>query len=172
MWDAIGMKSVTVWAAVIAAVLLTTACEKPPHADLMTPPSAYLHWTDRLKAALRINGLPVPPPCMETVRGVPVPVESDRCWRLDQPRRWRGIYVWRPEWRVFCPAPATECPSRDGLNMSWLEWSTRPPLPRHAGVLAFDFVGRHTAYHSDGKRMDGIVVDKLLSVREINLPKR
>jgi hypothetical protein len=165
------MRSETIVTTLIAAALLTTACEKPPHADSMTPPSAYLHWGDRLKAALQINGLLGLRPCMETNGGVHVPVESEQCWRLEQPRRWRGLYSWAPHAKVFCPAPATECPSRDWSNVSWLEFSKPPGLPKHAAVLALDFVGRHTAYHSNGKRMDGIVVDKLISIREIETRK-
>ena len=98
---------------------------------------------------------------------MPVPVEAERCWRLERPRRWRGLYVWSADFKVFCPAPATECPPHGGSNMTWLEFSERPQLPKRGALLGLDLVGRHTAYHGDGKRMDGIVVDKLISVREV-----
>ena len=166
------MRSAAVAAKVIILALMTAACNKSPYADLMTPPSAYLHWGDRLKAMLKVNGLPGPQPCMEKSGDNPVPVEGDQCWRLEQPRRWSGLYVWTADLKVFCPAPATECPSRDGLNMSWLEFHERPQLPKRAALLALDLVWRHTAYHSDGKRMDGIVVDKLISVREVEALER
>ena len=153
--------------------LLSSACEKPMNADYETPPSAYLHFTDKLKAVLRLNGLPGPEPCMGKAKiggnWVPVPIEGELCWRLEPPRRWRGLYfVGADHPRLFCGAPAKGCPPADWRNVTWVEQSKSERWkPTEAGVFAVDFIGRHTTYHSDGKRMDGIVLTKMISARHL-----
>jgi hypothetical protein len=93
-----------------------------------------------------------------------VPVPTERCYKLEPPRRWRGLWQNGFDASLFCPEPARECPSP--TSRTWLEISQGANWkPGPAGLFEIEFIGRHTAYHSDGHRFDGVSVDRMLSAK-------
>ncbi|MGN6589911.1 MAG: hypothetical protein ACTHKE_06445 [Sphingomicrobium sp.] len=111
-------------------------------------------------------------------------IPFDQCYKMDPPRRWAGL--WRNEFEgsQFCPAPATNCGyDSAGKKISpsyWLEESIRFPEAikkrRFGGLYAIEFDGRKPtypgAYGHMGMSDQAVIVDRLISIREVEAPPK
>lgn len=167
----------------LLAAALLTSCQ-----DRGTPPKAYVRWQDRLEAA---TGLPLfgfGGPCYhwhdDKFGGYYGSIPFDQCYKMDPPRRWRGLWRNDFEGSQFCPWPATNCgyvasDKRIG-PLYWLSASV--PFPeaikkrRLGGLYAIEFVGRKTTYRGRyghvGMSDEEIFVDRLISIREVEAPPK
>jgi len=122
--------------------------------------------------------------CLEKMRWggfEAMPEELDQCFRLTEPRRWKGVLHYDLEESRFCADAVEQCPppaNREGLT--WLSFSSKVKLPemlltRPSDPLRRDFeiefIGRRTLYPGHYGHMgtwpNEIMVDRLISVREV-----
>ena len=153
----------------ITVALALTACQRAnPH-----PAESYQRWTDRMIARLSLPNVGIWP-CEEQA-------PTDECFKMQPPRRWRGIWVLGPgeEDERFCPNSVTVCPWKR-LPRYDLEWNRRvftgrPQVHAEWGKsYVVDFTGRRTTYESGWWSSDPdytVVVDRLNSMRMLNEPK-
>ena len=112
-----------------------------------------------------------------------VPNELDRCFKMLPPQRWRGLWRNAFEAPSFCPAPALKCGSDPAAEANQLEMSIEfksdppgfGPDTRPGGLYEVEFVGRRTAHggiHGDHPLAQEIVVDRLISIKEVEGPPK
>lgn len=108
--------------------------------------------------------------------------EPEDCYKFDPPRRWKGLFLADFETSRFCPAPARACSEDGSDDHIWLEAGSlvdRPLLPWKGngspGLYEIDFVGQKTtypgAYGHMGQWKQEIVMDRLISIKKVQLPK-
>ena len=129
-------------------------------------------------------------PCMEhvdpqTLRGLP----TDQCYKMDPPRRFRGIWIDAFEGQAFIPEGTTPpiWPRTDPKSPGWRQQFERAQAATiwldvdrvHLGhdfnrggrKLRIDFVGRKTTYPGGyghlGMSGNEIIVDRVISLKEI-----
>jgi len=154
--------------ALLLAVATLSGCE-----DHGPPAAAYRSWKDRLVVAAGLRGVFWPCYVKEAeTKNVAAyaSIPFDQCFRMDPPRRWRG--VWRNEFEGsrFCPAPAIKCSFYSPGDRVWLDVSKHPDQT----LYAVDFVGRRTAvkgrYGHMGASDHELIVDRMISMRAIEAP--
>jgi hypothetical protein len=159
------------WAIWLMALTVTAGCERARHRT----PEFSEEQMQRLKAA----DPGITAECLEKLRwGDDQSMATDQCYKMDDVRRWRGLWANDFEGSLFCPVPANGCPSDSEDDQIWLEFAdpaTRAKLPHPGGGLyAIDFYGRRTRYkglHGHfGMAEHEIIVDRLVSIREIKAP--
>lgn len=110
-------------------------------------------------------------PAGETYGEVPV----DECFRMDPPRRWKGL--WRDEFEGsrFCPAPATRCDFNMPGDLIWLNPERVSRKEPDGGLYAVEFIGRRTAVkgrfygHLGGSDYE-LIVDRFISMKQVEAP--
>ena len=115
--------------------------------------------------------------CLDKIRwgGIQaMPNAIDQCFRMDRPRRWRGLWLNAFEYSRFCPAPAHECSYGDPRTSFWLTGSRSVRLPQYQGqpqspVYEVEFIGRKTAFpgHYEGGSQQEIIVDRMISMKPV-----
>lgn len=129
-----------------------------PAAEVQAIVRANPGMTNACIAAIRRRGLAA------------MPVDTERCFRMDPARRWTGL--WRRGFEVsrFCPAPATACTRGDGGI--WISGvRRRDEAAGRSGLFSITFIGRRTAVagahgHLNAFRHE-IVVDRMIALRRI-----
>jgi hypothetical protein len=58
-----------------------------------------------------------------------MPSELDKCFKMEPPRRWSGLWENGFESSRFCPAPAADCTGRSAGEYIWLSASPSVHLP-------------------------------------------
>lgn len=159
-------------AAMVLSTMLLAGCR-----DYGSPAGAYRNWGDRLAVATGLRAMGLVWPCKhkkhdqdigDFYEGTPL----DECYKMDQPRRWRG--VWRNEFEGsrFCPAPAKKCSMSSPGEMIWLDVSKSPDQT----LYEVDFIGRRTAVKGRYGHMGGfdheLIVDRMISMRQIEPPTK
>lgn len=134
------------------------------------PPEAFLDPIDQQIARTGIGVPGRPSPCTkETPSGaykLVVRAPTDKCVRMEQPTRWKGLWRAAFEGSQFCPEPATSCGKKVEGDRIWL---TRGP--RKGGyeseLYRIEFVGRKTKYKGSyghfGMYDQEIIVDRVIS---------
>ena len=128
-------------------------------------------------------------PCAYHIEpGVIGSLPTDQCYKMEAPRRYRGVWIDEFEGQRFIPEGTNppEWPRTDPKSAGWREQFERARLatiwldveranPGHerqrGGRMAFiEFIGRKTMYPGDyghmGMSGQEIVVDRLISLRE------
>lgn len=112
-----------------------------------------------------------------------MPRETDQCFKMTEPNRWRGLWRNNFEGSQFCPSPASECGDADDYERTrsqiWLDFAH--PLPdkfreEHFGALfVIDFIGRRTAHRGHHGHMgmfeNEVIVDRIISMTEMEAPE-
>ena len=143
----------------VTVTLLVSACHRYPE----PPAESYQRWTDQMIVRLGLRHLHIYP-CASSSR-------VDECYKMQPPRRWRGVWMTYFEANRFCPG-ARYC-SREKtprFDLVWTRQALRDRAPLHlktGSIYAVDFIGRRAEYPvSTLKRAYPIVVDRLISVEE------
>lgn len=148
----------------------------PQHGFRQPPPEAYLDPVDR-EIARGHGGTPGrPAPCthMEKPGGMEalVSAPTERCFRMEPPRRWRGLWRNDFEGSQFCPEPARRCRYGSEPEQIWL--TERPERQPDGKLYRVEFIGRKTLYRGAYGHMGAsdheIVVDRFLSSRAVPDP--
>jgi hypothetical protein len=142
--------------------------------DYGPPAAAYRRWQDRLVVAAGLRSLVWPCSVKENTKfGIEYgSVPLDQCYKMDSPRRWRG--VWRNEFEGsrFCPAPAMKCSYYSVGDRIWLDASKSPDQT----LYTVDFIGRRTAVKGRYGHMGGsdyeVIVDRVISIRQMEPPTK
>lgn len=144
---------------VVAFALSLTGCGRQD-----TQPQIYQHFTDQLKARYPVLGWP----CAHR--------EVRDCYRFDPPAPMRGLWSTHFEESRFISAtePVPEDENAFATNKTWLEvLSSNLPKRVDSGDYEIEFVGRRTTvagrYGQMGESKYLVVVDKLISIRPVNL---
>lgn len=154
-------------ATVLLAIAALGGCK-----DYGSPASAYRDWKDRLVVAAGLR--PLVWPCLHRVQteygevyeGIPL----DQCYKMDPPRRWKG--VWRNEFEGsrFCPAPAKKCSGSSRGDYIWLDMRKSPDQT----LYTVDFIGRRTSVKGRYGHMGGsdyeLIVDRMISITPLEEP--
>ena len=146
--------------------------------DRGPPASAYLHWKDRLAVSAGLSGFFWPCYVKRTSGdgAYHASIPTDQCFKMDPPKRWRGLWFTEFEGSRFCPAPANECALETPGDKIWLEF--RPGIEiaafkanGHPGraLYAVDLIGRRTVEKGwYGGRGDYILIaDKVSAVKQL-----
>lgn len=144
------------------------------------PLHAYLDPVDREIARSGRGTRERPFACsyLRTYDGVEVieGVETDKCFQMEPPKRWKGLWNNEFEGSQFCEAPATTCRYTTEGHV-WLS-ADKSVLPGievgRGGLYAIEFIGRRTKYpgmygHMGGSRHE-LIVDRILAIKEIEGP--
>jgi len=67
----------------------------------------------------------------------------------------------------FCPEPAKECPE-PGATKFWLEGG--PGRGGHGELYRVDFIGRRTAYKTDGSSGYRVIMDEAIKIELLEDP--
>ena len=115
--------------------------------------------------------------CLNTIRwgGVEaLPKGIDKCFEMDKPRRWQGLWLNGFEVSRFCPAPARECADGAPRERIWLTGGASVHLPQYEGqepapLYEVEFIGRKTAYPGDyeGMSQQEMIVDRMISMKPV-----
>jgi hypothetical protein len=144
----------------LALALALQAC----HRAYEAPPQSYRSWKDQWIVRLGLPGLGIGP-CKNTA-------EYDECYKMQPVQRWRGVWLTQFEDERFCPGRTQTC-AADGQPWNELWFNTRTftsrPQIRAKGnrKYAFEFVGRRTKYPVAGIHHYVIVVDRLISMKDL-----
>jgi hypothetical protein len=92
---------------------------------------------------------------------------TDRCFKMTEQRRWRGL--WRDEFEgsAFCPDPAEACTNvrKGGI------WLTGAPGNANGKLYRVEFVGRRTLYPGPhghlGMFKHEMIVDRMISIEAV-----
>lgn len=116
--------------------------------------------------------------CIETIKfgGLEaMPTGVDRCFDMQPPRRWTGLWNDEFEGSRFCPAPAKACSFSSPGDRVWLTYSedAGPPSAQSSGDLyAIEFVGRRTLRRGRYGHMGGsqheVLVDRVISITPVH----
>lgn len=163
---------------------MVAGCHRPPNAWMAPKPEAYLRLKDRFAAQMLDWGISWRFPCSDIDReSRPDLLWEEQCFRFGEPQRMQGLWRNDFEGSEFCPASAKRCPpptDSSGVRQStWLQikphlngWENTPP----GGLYAIDFIGRrsqHLAmYGHMGMSNSEVIVDQLISIREIEAPPK
>lgn len=124
--------------------------------------------------------------CVQTLRygGLEsMPDATDQCFEMMPQKRWQGLWARGFELSRFCPSPASACSYDTPGSQIWLTQRATIPISKDIPgdtysirLFKIEFLGRRTrergAYgHMGGSRHE-IIVDKILSVSEIEVPDR
>ena len=115
--------------------------------------------TEACKAKLRRRGLAA------------LPNETDQCFQMRKPQRWRGL--WRAEFEgsQFCPEPATICDPMTKEPKIWLDGFEDVAREMNGKLYRVEFVGRRTLHAGPFGHMGGseheIIVDRPISIEEV-----
>ena len=99
-----------------------------------------------------------------------VPRETDQCFQMMPPQRWKGLWRNDFEGQRFCPSPSTECSPNPSEDYIWLTFAgDRPPKEAEMGrIYRVEFTGRRTLreghYGHGGLAQHEIIVDHLISI--------
>jgi hypothetical protein len=170
-------RSIPVW----LAIATLSSCN-----DHGPPAAAYRDWKDQLVVAVGLRNFMWPCSVKEKSKfGVAyASIPLDQCYKMDAPRRWRG--VWRNDFEgsQFCPGGSASCgyesvAERKG-PIAWLDFAG--PLPaelkprRGGGLYSIDFIGRRTKYRGfyghAGMSDEAIIVDRIISMEELEAPPK
>lgn len=134
-----------------------------------TPPTAYKHVKDQLRAATGLDG-----PCFRTINGEPGRLADRDCYRFERPQRMRGVARTGFESGSFYPG-RTELPKPGERSDTWLQLEPgllSGPMRRTCEkgcVLWLDFVGRQTSveggYGHMGLAKHLIVADRIVEAK-------
>ena len=151
---------------VAVSALLASSCSNGP------PPSAYKHFRDQVWAVASWEM-----PCSRTIGGRPDRLPDADCYRLNEPRRLRGVAELGFEADIFypgrarLPTPDQESDLRLSLEPSLLPATIRSGCERRC-VVALDFIGRRPVveggYGHAGFGKHLIVVDRLVDVKALD----
>ena len=142
--------------------IAVAACQRMPTA----PPQSYKHLSDQWIVRLGLPAVGVWP--CDGAR-----LDYDECYKMQPAQRWSGTWVTEFESFHFCPGASVPCAWRDQprYELAWNRrvFTQRPQIKADVGkVYAVDFVGRRTAYRTDGwAPAYVIVVDRLISKRDL-----
>jgi hypothetical protein len=107
------------------------------------------------------------------------PVPTDRCFQMQEPRKWRGLWRNVFEGSRFCPEPARECGHNSSGEDVWLEFAEGLPegkIEASGGLYAMEFVGRRTSrpgrHGHFGMSDHAIVVDRVISMKQVEPPTK
>jgi hypothetical protein len=160
-------------AILVAAMILATGCSDRED----TPPSAYRHSRDRIIAALggRVFGQQ---PCFRTINGQPGVLSTELCYRMDPPRRMRGIWAKDFEQSHFYPDLRAAPDEVPGQSQIWLdpdggglpvEEQQQLEASCNGCFVYLDFVGRRTSvegvYGHMGSARHYVIVDRLIEAK-------
>lgn len=125
------------------------------------PASSYQRWTDQMIVRLGLEHVGVFP-CKLTDR-------LDECYKMDPPKRWKGLWRNDFEGSRFCATPAKSCDGSTSRPYTWFDYYDPKLLP-FGGLYRVDFIGRRTSVQGRYGHMGGsdyqIVVDRMISVEE------
>lgn len=134
-----------------------------------TPPAAYKHAKDQLRAATGLDA-----PCFRTINGQPGRLPDRDCYRFEQPQRMRGVAITGFESGSFYPR-RTARPKHGERSDTWLRLEPgllSGPVRRACEkgcVLWLDFVGRQTSvegsYGHMGVAKRLIVADRVVQAK-------
>lgn len=158
---------------ILIGLLMTSACQKPFGFDVRQAPrpSGYVHFSDRMTARLNYWGLYWSLPCLRWEKTGDTSTMSelpdDQCFKMDPPRRWRGL--WRNPLGLskFCPAPAKKCDSYPiAADQAWLEIGQVVHKVPDGMLYSVEFTGRRNSVDGNFEGLDHeIIVDKMISVK-------
>ncbi len=99
------------------------------------------------------------------------------CFYMQKRQKWSGLWNYGWEWTAFCPYAEKDCDdSTKGANWLVFAPNSGPKSKIAAGLYRIDFVGRRTSVPGGYGHMSGyehmIVVDRLISLKELEPPKR
>jgi hypothetical protein len=145
-----------------------------------TPVDAYQRSSDRFAIMTGLAAIHAIWPCMrkEKVVGSVATYGSlpdDECYRLEPPRRWRGLLRRTEDGEQFCPEAAEECSYESSSDRTWFYWKTADVLRASgrlpsSGLYYVDVIGRRTAVrgrYGFGHYANEIVVDRLISLKQV-----
>lgn len=151
--------------------------------DRGPPASAYRSWKNQVIVAAGLRSfVDLCAVKKETEYGnVYERLPLDECYKMDPPRRWKGLWRNDFEGSRFCEAPALECSYETAGDKTWLQYSfgltdKRPSELKvpYGGLYEVDLVGRRTAIKARYGHMGGsdheLIVDRMISVREVEPP--
>ena len=132
------------------------------------PPEYFAHWPDRMKERFPELQKVFGPSCIWR-GGVP----TEQCFRMEEARRWRGL--WRNEFEGsrFCEAPAAQCDHDTPSTKMWL--TNKLYKESYGGLYQVDFIGRRTLYpglfgHLPITDRHEVIVDRMLVMKEVEAP--
>lgn len=162
--------------AVVASALLLSGCEKPKDWFPSVSPEVLAHWPDRVKERFPELQTVFGPSCLWDQN---ISVPPSECFKMTEPRRWRGLWRNDFEGSKFCPAPSRECSNEAAGNDIWLTFPDEMPqteLEPRGELYAIEFVGRRTMHRGLfghlGMSDHQMIVDRVISMREIQNKER
>lgn len=164
-------------AALLFTVLLV-ACQRPPYADTRPPPSAYRHFKDQFAAWMISSGVPWRNPCTKTkkVSGAVATVTSvpdDQCYKMEPPKRLRGIWFFDDGGDWLCAATAKSCSYESAPYVADFEVKMPDAFWRKlcpGDLYEIDFIGRQTNYPHDLKQKGIVAVQQVIAIKQIGGP--
>ena len=132
------------------------------------PASSYRSWKDRVAVATGLSGFTWP--CMIKTHQTEYvaayeQLPLDQCYRMQPPKRWKGLWRNQFEYSRFCPAPATECSGKSPGDRIWLDAGIKP---LH-GLYSVEFIGRRTAVKGRYEKSyeHELIVDRMIAVKRV-----
>lgn len=160
----------------LIALLLSSSHQRTPFmtdAEIAKLKAVLPGMTDRCVEILRFGG----------IAAIPQPVEQ--CFKFATAQRWTGY--WRSDFEMsqFCVRLEAKCFYGEPSDMTWLSFTddaekiSDPPIIKNAGnnrgFFAIEFVGRKTSLRGMhghmGMAPHAILVDKVISMRRVTMPK-
>ena len=156
----------------VAAVAIAGCQDRGP------PAVAYRSWKDRLVTAAGLGDFFWPCYVKHTSQygEYRASIATDQCFKMDPPKRWRGLYFAEFEGSRFCPAPARECTLESPGEGIWLEFAPGIKVPglksnQHPGRVWYviDLIGRRTASKVRyGRGLEYVLIaDKVISMKQV-----
>lgn len=143
--------------------------------DRGSPASAYRSWKNQVIVAVGLRSFfDLCAVKKETKYGnVYERIPLDKCYKMDPPRRWKGLWRNDFEGSRFCASPAKFCDDRTTGPQTWFDYDDPKLLP-FGGLYEVDFIGRRTSVRGRYGHMGGsdyeIVIDRLISMTTVEPP--
>lgn len=164
----------------LCAVALLAGCQKPKDWVPTYPPDYLGHWSDRVKEKFPELQTVFGPSCLWRESAL----ELDQCFRMEEPRRWSGLWRTGFEESRFCAdgewslgggygPRALECDYETLGRRIWAEGRDESTqAARDFGLYRVEFIGRITKYPGGpyghmGMSDYEIVIDRMISMNRI-----
>lgn len=151
------------------AALVLAGCDRHPRDNA----DGYARWQDRLAVRAGLQWMFQPCWYSKDDGEVLAHEPTDQCYRMQNPRRWQGLWRADFEGSQFCPAPATVCTFDSTDERIWLSGFDK--VETDGKLYRVEFIGRRTLHPGQHGHMGAsaheIIVDRPISIREVKEEK-